>query len=271
MLDSDVADYLTLASQCQTQNEFNRLHIDLENVLTPLEIANVARLANLPQTSVRWLEKIRDLCPELIHEPKRFERRRLSDRITAYEGSDLEPAERDLLVAFGGNAERLMVPVSVFLQFFDPRNWDLVVIRKRKGSSYQSGLDGVAVDFPDLVRYIEIAAGAKRYRRVMTFGTSGGGCAAVTAAVLMQAGRGISICGSLPKSNLHALPRLPQGGGDFRFVYGEGFARDHQSAIAMCNVFGGRLYPVPEVDGHGVLKVLLSRGDLPMFLGEMLV
>ena len=96
----------------RTQNEFNRLNIDLENVLTPLEIANIARLADLPESSVVWLENIEELCPELIHEPKRFERRQLSDGITAYESSDLELAERDLLVAFCGNAERLMLPVS---------------------------------------------------------------------------------------------------------------------------------------------------------------
>ena len=42
---SQASEYLPLALECRTQNQFNRLHIHLENILAPQEFVLLADLA----------------------------------------------------------------------------------------------------------------------------------------------------------------------------------------------------------------------------------
>lgn len=133
------------------------------------------------------------------------------------------------------------------------------------------GLEGIADDFHGLVKYVETTLSSTRYRRVITLGVSVGGFAALWAAVLMGAHRGISVGGCPPSLLPSPLQNRPQSHAtDLCFVYGEECVVDHKSALALSDVFGGRLVPVSEVDTHGVLGQLMKRGQLAGFLNEML-
>jgi hypothetical protein len=57
---------------------------------------------------------------------------------------------------------------------------------------------------------------------------------------------------------------------DLCFVYGADCAQDHQSALALQDLFGGRLRPVPDIALHGVFGQLLKRGQFGEFLNEIL-
>jgi hypothetical protein len=96
-----------------------------------------------------------------------------------------------------------MMPISIFLQCLDSRVWDVVLLRKGADqATYFAGVEGVAASLPTLVQYVESAVPAKAYRRIVTYGTSGGGLAAILAAMLMGAARGISISGAPPQATL---------------------------------------------------------------------
>ena len=263
---------------CQTQNQFNRVHIDLENILAPLELANFARFAvtrDLPEQTRDWLRKLETQVPEIFESSQQFGRRTVGP-LTLYQNANRDVRNKGLLVAFCGNARRLMVPVSVFLQFVDSHSWDIAVLKKDSDSSYLDGL-GLAPDLRGLTDYIQVATSAAQYRRVMTVGTSGGGFAALWAALLMEADRGISI-GGCPQRQAAAAAREARDRRsasaretEFRSVYGEGCIRDQRSAVGLVEIFGGKLEPVPGIDGHNVLGRLLHRGVLAPFLQEMLV
>ena len=265
-------DYLELAACCTTVNQFNRLHIDLENVLTPLEIAEIGMASNLPKASVAWLERLRSLCPEVFTAPQHFERRVLNAHVTGYESHDVSKGNKSLLLSFCGNAQRLMMPVSIFLQFVDCRKWDVVVVKKSKGTSYMDGLDGVGVNFTSTTDYLKAAIAPAQYRRLVTLGTSGGGFPAILAAISMGADRGISVGGSSPRSFVpdKALAQNERPKRDLRFVHGAGCISDRESAMSMAMQFGGRVHEVGEANQHNVLKPLLRRGLLADFLSAII-
>jgi hypothetical protein len=273
-------EYLSRSSQCQTQNEFNRLHIELENELSPLEVASIAKLTDthdLPKFSREWLDKIGRLHPDVLDNPRQFRRHAISPYVNFYQDGDGSQQEKSLLVGFTGNARRLMLPAAIFLQFLEPRCWDMVVLRKCGRNTYLRGLEGVATDLAGIVQYVRDSVPVAGYRRIVTFGTSGGGYAAAWAAILFNAARGICVGGSVPKFPADSVnvPRRYQPspaphGVDLEFVYGMDFLRDKQSALALQTLFGGRMHPVAGVEHHNVLAALLAHGEVSGFLSEVL-
>ena len=263
---------------CQTQNQINRVHIDLENILAPLELAGFAKFAaarDLPKSTHNWLRKFQTWVPEILEAPQLFERRTLGP-LTLYQNAEHDMRDKGLLVAFCGNAHRLMLPVSIFLQFVDSRSWDMAVLKKDSCNSYMDGL-GLAPDLRGLADYVQAATSSSQYRRRITVGTSGGGFAALWTALLMGADRGISI-GGCPHRHAAAAARDTRDRcsasairTELRSIYGEGCMRDQRSALALLEIFGAKLDPVPGIDEHNVLGVLLRRGELARFLREMLV
>jgi hypothetical protein len=278
---TSASDYSTLVAQCHTQNQFNRLHIDLESILAPAEIGDLAQLAGdrgLPTLSHDWLQRLKDLSPSLFDAPRPFQRVALTDTLLLYRDPRREPTEKSLLVAFTGGSRRLLLPISVILQHLDSEAWDVVVLRRGpERRPYSQGLESVSRSFPAVIRYVEKVTSAKQYRRVVTLGTSSGGFAALMGAILMGVPRGVSICGGLPQllpdrwlrfqlAFRRALGAKPR----FELVYGANFDPDHRGALTLQAMFGGRLRSVPGVTTHNPLRVLLARGELSAFLDQIL-
>ncbi len=268
-------DYLALASRCDSQNSFNRLHIELENVCAPAELARLGDLekaGRLPPAGRAWVHKLRKLSPDLFDNPRPFVRRAIGKNFFFYRCPDSNPAERGLLVAITGNAQRLLLPVSMFLQAVDPAKWDVLVVIKAKGTTYLDGLEGVASDFPGVIDYIVRTFNPSTYRRTIVFGASNGGFPAAWAAVLMNAERGICVCGVLPNPvPPAALPPADAGDRpDLCFVYGRDSVRDADPAFTLQALYGGRLLPVPDIAVHNVLEILLERQELNAFMDRIL-
>jgi hypothetical protein len=262
-------DYLKLASRCETVNMFNRLHIDLENICSPLEIVEIQK-AKHGEPTREWLDHLLSWAPTLFETPQRYKRRAISWPMMLYEDPEQDVHEKSLLVAFADDTRRLMLPISVFLQYVDSRYWDVVVL-KRRLFSYLHGLDEVSTDFHGVIERVENAVSPTQYRRVITLGTSGGGFPALWAAMLMRASRGISICGCPPRSLSPSLEvlRAPHDV-DLCYVYGGAQDQDRRSALSLLALFGGRLCPVPDVDEHVLLYHLMMYHQLGEFLYEIL-
>jgi hypothetical protein len=266
-------DYLTLASLCDNRNSFNRLHIELENVCAPAEIAGLTlldRQGKLPPEGRAWLQKVRKLSPGILDEPRSFLRHPIGKNFFLYKPPQSDPSGRGLLVAITGNAQRLLLPVSMFLQAVDPAHWDVLVVIKKKGTSYLDGFEGVAPDFPGVVRHIETTFVPAAYRRTITFGVSNGGFPSVWAALLMGVERGICVCGVLPNPVPASAGRPISAPPDLVFVYGRESERDRGPAKDLNDFYGGALVALPDIAVHNVMEVLLARGELPAFMDRVL-
>jgi hypothetical protein len=281
--DSSVASgYLDLASQCRSENQLNRLHIQLEVILTPREMRSLADLPPLHPLSVlsgRWLEKIENFSPGILTSPQQFNRRVLAKNVMLYQDPEVGPSRKSLLVGFTGNGRRLGLPISVLLQCLDSRAWDVVLLFKgRDKRSYLTGIRGVSRRLAGVVRYVRKSTQADRYRRIVTFGTSAGGFAAALAANFLHAARGVSICGFKRHARLslgvrcrlkvHEVLGIPRPA--LELVYGEDRIDDYEGALAVQKLLGGRLRPIPGVNDHNLLGAMLKRGQLAEFLGEIL-
>ncbi len=276
------AGYLTLMAKCRTQNEFNRLHIGLETFLAPRELADIVRLADsasLPPPAVAWLEKARQASPALVDAPQSFRRRAVFTAATLYSDPEAATRGKRLAVMFKGIARRLMMPTPIFLQHIDAQHWDVVLLSTTQGASFVRGVDSTHRDVPSLVHHVASVIDPAQYKGVTTFGTSGGGYAGAWAAILMGAQRGVSVSGAPPRTSPEPTtgrrPVVYQPGGephgvDLRFVFGAGHAHDRQSALLLREIFGGELWPVPDVAVHNVLWKLLERGQLADFLNQAL-
>jgi hypothetical protein len=279
---SQASDYLPLALQCRTKNQFNLLHIAFENILAPIEFTHFTDLVvsqELPQGTHDWLRKIYGLSPGLFDAPQGFRRQALAENVLLYREPDRDVSGKSLLIGFAGNARRLMMPISIFLQCLDSRVWDVVLLRKGADqATYFAGVEGVAGSLPALVQYVESAVPAKTYGRIVTYGTSGGGLAAILAAKLMDAARGVSVSGAPPQAPLDpwlewqlALRRAYAARRPvLDYVYGADCEIDRNSALSLQHMFGGRLHPVAGIVDHYALKPMLKSGQFPAFLNELL-
>lgn len=273
---ADLSDYLALARACRTQNQFNRLHIKIDEDCSPEEMAEIgARETDAyPAESRAWLAALREREPGMFDAPRPFDRRVLADRVTLYEGRGAPRGAKTLLIGFSGVTRRLMLPPSFILQALDAGAWDLLLLKRTK--SFLAGMDGVAPDFDGLLRYLETEIGVARYGRAVSLGVSGGGAPAVIAAMRMGLPRGVSICGVAAQETLDLQPRRSRVSRLFRrgpslcFAYGADFPPDRDAALAMSAAWGGHRRPVAKAKRHNVLKFLHSRGRLGDFLKEVL-
>jgi hypothetical protein len=289
-------DYLVRSRACRTENELNRLHVDLENVLAPQELAALARLVEpmgpLEKTTnwlrpfstkfskapcpfdpfehtTKWLNKLRRLSPKLFLAPHPFDRDPLHPNFTLYRGA-AAPARRQLLFAFCGNAGRLLLPLPVFLQFLAPETWDVLVVRKRVKESYLTGLAGATGGPPSIVAIAKELVAFDQYRSVTCLGTSGGGYIAITAALLINAERGIAIGGALPReaSKDYLVPAdiVHAARTRLQYVHGADCKADSAAADAIARRYTGEVISVPDVARHNVLETLLQRDDVGRLL-----
>lgn len=269
----DPAAYPALAAACRTENQLNRLNIDIEHVATPLELSALAGQArHLPERSARWLRSLRRLDRSVFVRPEAYRRTRLAERILRY-ADPATPAEgKQLLVGFCGDVPRLMVQTAFILQALPAAHWDLILLRMRDGATtYFDGMDGVAPDFPGIVQFVRREAGAGRYRRVVTLGSSSGGYPAILAGILMGASRVVALGGRLPRQlPAPALADLKPSATDLVFVHGGDYPADEKGAAGLARQFGGVPWPVEGVDHHAILYELLKRRELPAFMRAVL-
>lgn len=280
--------YLRETAACATENQFNRVHIDLENRLLPSEAAQLVAEAGeagavYNELARFWFGRMAAFLGRSALPIQRYARQPLGRSIAVY--AVPAPPEvrrtRTLVVAFPGGLNRLMLPLAVFLQHCDGERFEFMILKDDTRSHFARGIEGFAPDMAGLVARLGPLAASGRYRRIVSFGTSSGGFPAFWTAIAHGHDRGVSIGGPSPdqmseiedvdpapyrreiEARAGALPELV-------YAYGERNPRDAAKARSNADYAPMRTIAVPGVDDHNLLFELLKRGELQAFLERVL-
>jgi hypothetical protein len=214
----------------------------------------------VPEGVKRWLDLTDSLLRPRGQRVEPYERHALAEGATMYAapGTPDERASRTLVVAFCGDAQRLMMPIALFLQQLPAAKHELMLLVDRTRRFYLGGVAGLGDGLPATIRRIgELAAPAKP-RRTVAFGTSAGGLAALWTAVELGMTRGVSVGGisteSVPErvhtqhfdtrgfdDAVRRCVALP----DIVLVSGERNVRDTEKALSMAARLPARHVVVP--------------------------
>ena len=281
--------YLAELSRCTTVNQLNRLHITLENTLPPAEVCALIdgvrrRGGAVPEGVVRWMEITDAMLRGGGRGVEPYARHPLAEDATMYAapGTPAERASRTLVVAFCGDARRLMMPIALFLQHLPAASHELVLLMDRTRRFYLGGVAGLGDDLPGTIRRLDALVVPSRYRRAVTFGTSAGGLGAVWTGVALGTARAVSVGGVAIDSvaeRVHTqhydtrgfdeavrrATRLPE----IVLVFGETNVRDTEKALSMASRVPAKHVVVTGSAHHNVLYDVWKRGDLGPFLAEL--
>ncbi len=206
--------YLRSMRRHRTENQLNRIHIALENYMTPAEVRHFdATLAReTPDTAARrWIAVLRGGLPVNRARPAEFERRTLFEGVTLYTADVGTTAEKTLLFAFAGRFLRLMLPTPWVLDCLNPALYDVVILRDVSRLSFARGIRGLGSDLFEVLSHLARHVDPRDYRNAISLGTSGGGIPALVAAILLELDRGISIGGQDPQRTAAKLQKLRSG------------------------------------------------------------
>ena len=290
-------DYPALTKGCKTQNQFNRVHINLENVMTPSEFSALAADAQaglLPDQATKWLDGWIALCPTLVSSPEPYIREEVSPTLTWLRPARPSGSRPRVLIGFCGNADRLMLPLALVLQALPVAEWDVLrvtrssfVQKERSDWSIQAWLsklkvavkgDSVAgkgstarhylrpgrerADLKALVRHVRRVVDGVPPADIVCLGTSSGSNAALLVARLLRAHRCVTIggrmTGAFDKLWSRRIGFYPKKGLDLIHVCGADHPSDLVNAQQLMAKLGGRLVAFQGVATHSIFHSLLQ-------------
>lgn len=228
---SIVAVYERLAAQCSTVNQLNRLHIQLENRITPEELYLLASTLRMPlfgrliaqPPRLRFpFHRIKWFLLGLPHSPKiwPFLRpvysdewiRGLHKRVAPLHGErppnqsrrvegkrsfawfcrkDVTP--RALMVCFPGNQNRMLIQTPILLEALAPLHVDVLLLGSGSRNHFGEGLPGFGPTFEQASRSLASWISSKGYQDIWVFGTSRGALPAIKYGLELKASRIVSV------------------------------------------------------------------------------
>lgn len=292
--DDLVAVYLRQLPRVRTINGLNRLHIALENRMSPREAWRIAELdaeacplpTQLGEKALIWRATLREqmLQPGKA-EMEPFVRERLARDIARF-GMGGGRDALALVVIFTGAGQRPMMPTPLFAQHFDATRNDLVVLRDPNRKRFREGLFGAGNDLRELVETLRTLAATGSYERLYTIGTSSGGLPALIAGLALGAQAAVSVGGAAYDGTDHssyghlplpqALEKLRSGPGrNTRIVHA--FSPDVPSDMRHADtnraLLGGNRVVIRSVEdkvSHIALYPLVRDQRLSLFLDQAL-
>lgn len=281
-------DVVALFAGCRTEADFYRVQLDAERRLAPAEVAALLPPDDaLPEAQRLWLARLGETLALAGGALEPFRRRPLADNVTHFEGVREGAAPRSLVLAFTDVAQRMNVPVAIFLQALPAAACDVVVFADPTRTAFLSGVPGYADGIAALVARLARDLPTERYPGgIRCIGSSAGAAAALSFAIAAGARRGVSLDGAHPA----ALPMRHAGridrttlldpathappGTVLLSVHGAQHRRDRiRGPLLALGLPGARSIAV-ETGGektHGLLAVLLARRALARFLAEILL
>ena len=284
-----IAGYRRAARRCRTVNQFNALHIALDNRLTPAELVALVHqqgpwfrprlqlrraLRLLPQ---RWRHAQPQHAPAALRDewlrkllrfyamvrkprPEPFARRKLSRHLRLY-SSGGPRRDKTLLLCFVGSAQRPMMPLPVFLQHLDAASTDVLMVGYPRGVGLRRGLPELAGSFEASIDRLRELADIGAYRRCVALGTSGGGTPALLAALRLGLPAAMSAGGGGP-NDMRWAAELGEDVGDLAERYARAlpaaprvvlaYGADEPNDVASAQAFAQRIPAqlVPVRDGR---------------------
>jgi hypothetical protein len=301
--------YKRLSRSCNTFNQLNRALLLLEKRMTPLELfglrsdlrlcgrasPRVNRLGSFPKepprsltanstvpqhavdrfgVSIAWIDELyRKFCLAGKHSPEPFMRLRLRHAVWTFR-SDSDSTQKMLLICFTGNAQRLMMPLPVFLQHLDARTTDVAYLLTEKHAGYRKGIRGITDDLDTSIAALECLLNVRGYDRVAIIGTSGGGLPAILAGLQLGVDAVLSVGPNNPNDSRWTAFTEANGATDLfrRFsarntrapvvylAYGAEVERDVTATAVIASCIEVRdIWSVPNA-GHCCLYPLVQRG-----------
>jgi len=286
-LDQALRLYRRRIARCRTDNQRNKLHIALENYMTPMEVRHfAAALADeAPEEPGRiWITDLEQRLPRREPRTAEFVRSGLCKGATYYTASSRPKQDKTLLLAFAGHFQRLMAPTPPFLDALDPELYDVVMLRDFAQAFFARGIPGLGGDLAATLSELRHEISLDAYRNCIALGTSSGGLIALLAAIELRLARGISIGGldfpsvaaRLERRGLSAEPYAsllaarPEPFPELLLVFCGGYRTDAAAANALRGRIPSRLWPVKGCRTHSVIGTKLASGRLPAFLARLL-
>jgi hypothetical protein len=275
--------YLAEVARAKSDNLIQGVHFALENELTPAEFERLALDVEsagvaLPAVCRAWIAQTRHLLRFGTSGFRPFVRRPCGPGATLYTAPDGMPVDpgRTFIVAFAGDAHRLMIPIAAFLQHCDPARHELLLLFDPSRSLFLRGIPGIAPDFAALMTWIRGHIEARAAARTVAFGASAGGLAAVWAALDLGLDRAVSIGGTSTEQVVerHQTQGLDISGFDdairrragtlpeVAYVYGDRCERDRLKGVALGSRLPVTMVPMPRFGQHNVIFEALRRGSL---------
>lgn len=268
----------------QTLADFLRWHVEFENTASPTEAIDFIR-NNKNFYYLNFLKKTEMLIFEGREKIRPFERVRLSINVNFYK---THHKNKNLLICFCGNANRLMIPIPAFLQYIDHKIYDVLVLRDPSRLCYHSGIPGFGLTLENSANMLADIVLRRKYQQVKTFGTSGGGCSSIYLGLYLNVKKAISVGGYHPSNYQiinHNLSKKGLSGYEFdellskrsnqyqtsvKIIYADGVDRDTESAkIFAKHLCNANLIPIDH-DQHNVINYLRKKQKLRLFMDELI-
>lgn len=278
-------DIVSAFGRCRRPTDFYKLRIAIENFLSPVEAAHLIALRDrLPAEAQDSIDTLARRAFSEISEPKPYERLRLGTHVYFYGHGPGEARRPDLLIAFCGSAQRLLLPIPVALQHMNADQFDVVVLTDPANRAYMMGIEGYADSFAGILRRLDADLKFAGYRSVRCFGASIGGVVALRAGLALDAERAVSVVGR-PIRSYSAAEEVPAEAlaafdGDLarhrsaatRIVcaFGADHPDDSAGGRQLARDLGGEAVAVPGVSVHTLLNEMLKAGRLSRFLDDLL-
>ncbi|MBB3047714.1 acyl-coenzyme A synthetase/AMP-(fatty) acid ligase/acyl carrier protein [Litorivivens lipolytica] len=232
----------------------------------------------------RWLQNMTSLLVKsgkLEAEPYALTRVAPTARLFAGPGPATNKA---ILICFPPSGGRnMMMPNTVFLQYLRASQVDVLMLSETLNQKYRKGIPFVGRNPRQIADYLAQQDWIGAYARIVTMGCSAGAPLALTAAGRLNATVGVSVCGRFYRrrhvaanvDRLLSIYRAKRRASNLRMIYAYGVddVRDRYFAERMAPITASERWPVSfgeEAVGHEILRQLLDRGELKMFLEKTL-
>lgn len=297
--------YKRLTKNCETVNQLNRVHIALENWLTPSKWVDLRKEflinfrserhlssnQNFDQEKILiehikiWFNKIDTLFNKsTLTEIQSYKRINLHQSIRLYSQKNIPTNEKVLIVCFSGLAQRMMMPLPIFLQHIDSQKADIALIKYPKNKSYRNGIEGISENFLESITVLKSILPTNNYQRIALIGVSGGGIPAIISGLSWHASRTIVFSGGHPRDPRWTnalncgvddiIKKYPKNtSGSTTLIYGYDHQLDKEAANSFKNIIPCKLIEVKEKNksvGHLSILPILNAGKLYPFLSGLI-
>jgi len=262
--------------------EYIRRLIELQGELTPGDTLEIWKdRQSLPDYIVERLDRELLWMSYGAPRPRLWRRQELSTNVNLYSGSGGD-GPKSLLLCFCGLANRMMVPLSAFLQHLPETEVDVVVVRDPSRHHYKMGVPEFADSLETFVDRLAERIDLSSYADLRCLGVSAGGASALYAGLMLGAERALSVCGRHPSLDEPLPPsgdydamlagRSTPGATRLFAFYGEENRRDRQGTRAlMAHLPAIQPVSIKGLSGHNALFHLLETRELGNFFQRFLL
>jgi len=298
--------YNARIADANSLNEVSQMHIVFANSLTPTEIlflhgnlfagskhkapklSPLCRftLPQLQEAGRLWIDQHRAMLAE-IGKPRieLYRRYELHDAVVLF-STDRKTPRRNLVISLTGANQRLMMPISGYLQNFDGKTTDILYVRDSSRQGYRGGIPKLADDMveigPALTELIDLTP----YRQIVTVGVSAGGLPGLVMALRLGLDATLVCGGSSPERGQFDETGGPKLAGRLRewrqaslhtrvvVGYGAQDDKDESAAADIAHCVAGAEVERIALDGvevkHNFIYKLSATGLLPAFMSDRL-